>query len=256
MGHIWDEDLAELNNPLPTWWRNLFYATIVFALGYLALYPGLGEFKGLLGWSAINQYQDEMDIADARYGPLFDKYLTQDLVTVSEDPTAGRMGERLFVTYCSQCHGSDARGARGFPNLRDDDWLWGGDAETIKQTIMHGRTGVMPAWELPLGGTEGVADVTDYVLSLSGRKHDAEAALRGKGKFMMCIGCHGIEGTGNPILGAANLTDRIWLHGSTRLRIEQSIGQGRQGQMPAHADFLGEAKVHLLAAYIYGLSEN
>lgn len=256
MGHVWDENLEELNNPLPRWWLNMFYITLFFGIIYLALYPGLGSFAGYLGWSAEGQYEDEMDLADNRYGPLFEKYLGQDLVSVSEDAEAEKMGERLFVTYCSQCHGSDARGARGFPNLRDSAWLWGGDADAIKVSIMDGRNGVMPAWEAPLGGPEGVSDMTDYVLSLSGRKHDEPAALRGKEKFALCVGCHGADGTGNPLLGAPNLTDRTWLYGGSRKAITESIAVGRNGQMPAHRKFLGEAKVHLLAAYVYGLSED
>ena len=176
MDHVWDGDLVELNNPLPRWWLGMFYITLYFSIGYLVLYPGLGTFKGLLGWTSTGQYQHEVDIADAKYGPLFKKYQEMPIVAVADDPNARRMGERLFVNYCATCHGSDARGARGFPNLRDNDWLYGGAPEVIEQTILDGRTGVMPAWGAALGGDAGVADVTEYVFSLSGRNVDAVAA--------------------------------------------------------------------------------
>jgi len=195
-----------------------------------------------------------MDIADSRYGPLFKKYASMDIVTVAADPDAQRMGERMFVSYCATCHGSDARGARGFPNLRDNDWLYGGAPETIEQTILDGRNGVMPPWEAALGGESGVADMTEYVFSLAGRKADQAGAQRGKEKFeMMCVACHGADGTGNQALGAPNLTDNIWLYGGTRKRVTESIAKGRNGQMPPHRNFLGEEKAHLLAAYVYSL---
>lgn len=256
MGHVWDEDLEELNNPLPRWWLNLFYITLYFGIGYLLLYPGLGTFAGWLGWTSQGQYEQEMRKAEEQYGPLYQQFLARDIVSLSDDPKARKVGERLFANYCATCHGSDARGARGFPNLRDEDWLWGGTPETIEQTIADGRTGTMPAWEAAVGGEQGVADVAAYVLSLSGRSHYADAAARGKEKFQqLCVACHGANGAGNQALGAPNLTDRIWLHGSSSARIMETIAKGRQGQMPPHRDFLGDAKVHLLAAYVYGLSE-
>jgi len=255
MGHSWDEDLVELNNPLPRWWLNLFYITLYFSIGYLVLYPGLGTFKGLLGWSSVGQYQREVDIADAKYGPLFKKFQEMPIVAVAADPEARRMGERLFVNYCATCHGSDARGARGFPNLRDNDWLYGGAPETIQQTILDGRSGVMPAWKSALGGDAGVSDVAEYVFSLGGRHVDQDAAARGGEKFqMLCVACHGADGTGNQALGAPNLTDNIWLYGGSSKQVMESIADGRNGVMPPHRDFLGEGKVHLLAAYVYSLS--
>jgi cytochrome c oxidase cbb3-type subunit 3 len=254
-GHVWDEDLEELNNPLPRWWLNMFYITLFFGIGYLILYPGLGSFAGMLGWTSIGQYEQEIDLADAKYGPLFSRYESMDIVAVADDPDARRMGERLFVNYCATCHGSDARGARGFPNLRDNDWLYGGDPETIEQTILNGRNGVMPAWESALGGEAGVADMTEYVLGLSGRNVDTEAAARGGEKFaMLCAACHGADGTGNQALGAPNLTDNIWLYGGSSTSVAETIAKGRNGVMPAHAEFLGKDKVHLLAAYVYSLS--
>ena len=253
-GHVWDENLEELNNPLPRWWLYMFYLTIAFAIGYLILYPGMGAYKGLLNWTSAGQYETEVKAADAQYGPLFDKYLKQDLVAVAHDKKANKMGERLFVTYCAVCHGSDARGARGFPNLRDNDWLYGGEPETIKTTIMYGRQAAMPAWGSVLG-EEGVNEVANYVMSLSGRKVDQALAEKGKAKFATyCAGCHMPDGKGNHAVGAPNLTDNIWLYGGSPRTIKKTITAGRNGRMPAHADFLGEAKVHLLAAYVYSLS--
>jgi cytochrome c oxidase cbb3-type subunit 3 len=255
MGHVWDENLEEFNNPLPRWWLNLFYITLVFGLVYLVLYPGLGSFPGLLDWTSTGQYQHEVDVADASYGPLFTKYRGMPIVAVAADPEAQKMGERLFVNYCSVCHGSDARGARGFPNLRDNDWLYGGSPEQIEQTVLSGRSGVMPAWQDALGGDQGVADVAQYVLSLSGRNVDPAAAGRGKEKFQtLCVSCHGADGKGNQALGAPNLTDNIWLYGASEKIVAETIAKGRTGQMPAHKEFLGEDKVHLLAAYVYSLS--
>ena len=255
MDHVWDGDLVELNNPLPRWWLNMFYITLYFSIGYLALYPGLGTFKGLLEWTSTGQYEREIDIADAKYGPLFKKFQEMPIVAVAADPEARRMGERLFVNYCATCHGSDARGARGFPNLRDNDWLYGGGPDVIQQTILEGRTGVMPAWRDALGGDAGVADVTEFVFSLSGRDVDQAAAARGGEKYqMLCVACHGADGTGNQALGAPNLTDSIWLYGGSGKQVMETIAKGRIGVMPPHRDFLGEDKVHLLAAYIYSLS--
>jgi cytochrome c oxidase cbb3-type subunit 3 len=253
--HVWDEDLRELNNPLPRWWVGLFYITLVFSIGYLVLYPGLGSFAGILDWSSVGQYDKEMVAAQERLGPIYQQYLEQDIAGLAQDEQALATGQRLFINHCSTCHGSDARGARGFPNLRDEEWLWGGTPEAIQTTILEGRTGIMPAWSAALGGSAGVSDVTDYVLSLSGREHDAAAAARGKEKFdMLCVACHGAEGKGNPALGAPDLTNNVWLHGGSRARIEQTIAAGRQGMMPGHREFLGEGKVHLLAAYVYSLS--
>lgn len=253
-GHVWDEDLAEYHNPLPRWWMWLFYITVVFALGYLLYYPGLGGFEGLGKWSSAGRYEQEMAKAEATYGPLFEKYLKQDVVAVAADPEARQMGQRLFLTYCSQCHGSDARGARGFPNLADNDWLWGGEPDAIKASIRDGRHGVMPPMGAALGGDQGVREVAHYVLSLSGRNHDARLAAAGKEKFAVCAACHGEAGTGNPAMGAPNLTDNVWLYGAGEAAVIESIVQGRNGVMPAQKDVLSEAKIHLLTAYVYGLA--
>ncbi|MCP4981783.1 MAG: cytochrome-c oxidase, cbb3-type subunit III [Gammaproteobacteria bacterium] len=255
-GHVWDGDLTELNNPLPRWWLGLFYITIVFSGFYLLLYPGLGTFAGILDWTSQGQYEEEVAKTEAEVGPLFERYQQTAILDLIKDEDALKVGERLYANYCTTCHGSDARGARGYPNLRDGDWLWGGDPENIKATIMHGRQAAMPAWEGPLGGESGVDEVAQYLLSLSGRATIAELAEKGKAKYeVFCIACHGPTGTGNIALGAPNLTDDIWLYGGSLTRISQSIAKGRNGKMPPHAEFLGEAKVHLLAAYVYGLSQ-
>lgn len=254
-GHVWDEDLQEWHNPMPSWWMWLFYITIVFALVYLILYPGLGSYKGSLGWTSTNQYQDEQKQAAATYGPVIDKYLKQDVVKVAADPEAREIGQRLFLNYCAQCHGSDAGGSRGYPNLRDSDWLYGGSPEMIKTTLLNGRNGAMPPMGAAVGGAEEVRDVAHYVLSLSGRTHDSLRAQRGKPKFTAnCVACHGADGKGNQQIGAPNLTDDIWLHGGTEAVIAETIVKGRMNQMPAHKDFLDEGKIHLLTAYVLGLS--
>ena len=252
-GHVWDGDLTEYNNPLPRWWMWLFYITIIFSLGYLAVYPGLGAFEGLFKWTSTGAYDTEVSEAGTEYGPLFDKYLKTDIVTLSKDTKANAMGQRLFLNYCSQCHGSDAGGAKGFPNLRDKDWLYGGDPATIETTILNGRNGVMPALGAAVGGEEGIKELTNYVRSLSGLTHDAKLAEAGKPKFAICAACHGIDGKGNQAMGAPNLADPVWLYGSSEENIAEGIRNGRNNMMPAQKERLGEAKVHLLAAYVYSL---
>ncbi len=254
-GHVWDDNLEELNNPLPRWWLYMFYITIVFGIVYLILYPGMGSFSGVFNWTQVNQLEREEAAATEQYAPLYDGFMEKDVAALASDADAMKTGERLFVNYCSTCHGSDARGARGFPNLRDNDWLYGGTPEAIKHTIVNGRQAVgMVAWEAPLGGEQGVADVTEYVMSLSGRDVDTAAAERGKQKFdMFCVGCHMPDGTGNTALGAPNLTDDVWLYGGTPRAIKTSIAEGRNGYMPGQGEFLGDAKVHVLTAYIYSL---
>ncbi|MGB1800821.1 MAG: cytochrome-c oxidase, cbb3-type subunit III [Gammaproteobacteria bacterium] len=254
MGHVWDENLEEYNNPLPAWWLYMFVLTIVWGVGYLIMYPGLGAFSGVLGWSQVNQLEAEMQSADETYGPIYKKYQDTDLVALSKDETALKIGERLYASYCTTCHGSDARGARGYPNLRDDDWLFGGEPENIKTSIMKGRNALMPAWEAVLSESD-IFNVTSYVEQLSGRIVDSLHASKGKQIYNInCAACHGPEGKGNPIMGAPNLSDDIWLYGGSQKKIIESIIRGRNGIMPAHGEFLGEAKVHILSAYIYSLS--
>jgi len=254
MGHVWDENLAEFNNPLPNWWRWLFYITIVFGLLYLVFYPGLGRFAGTFGWTSHGQYDEEQTAAAKNYGPLFAKYAAMDIPSVAADPQAREIGQRLFLNYCSQCHASDARGGRGFPNLTDRDWLYGGDPVAIKTTITSGRNGIMP----PLGaalGEDGVKNVANYVLLLSGSEHDVALAAKGKETFTtICAACHGVDGKGNQALGAPNLTDRVWLYGGSLTTISETIRNGRTNKMPAWGEFLGDEKTHLLTAYVWGLS--
>lgn len=254
MGHVWDDDLAELNNPLPAWWAWLFVITIVFSAVYLVLFPGLGAFKGVLGWSSTQQYVQEQQKAAAKYDPLYRQFAAVPVEQLAGDERARAIGERLFLNNCSQCHSSDAKGSRGYPNLADKDWLWGGQPANIQETIMNGRHGQMPALGEALGGDEAVDDVAHYVLSLSDSRHDTLKALRGKAKFSMCVACHGADGRGNPAMGAPNLTDKVWLHGGTLARIRETISKGRNNQMPGFAERLGQDKVHLLAAYVWGLS--
>lgn len=258
-GHTWDGDLQEYNNPLPRWWLWLFYITLIFAGVYLASYPGLGNFQGMYGWSSHgSQYEAEMQAAEDKYGPIYKQFAAvavDELATKPEYEEARAMGKRLFLTYCMQCHGSDARGARGFPNLADNDWLWGGTGEQIQMSIANGRNGMMPAHGHL--GAEKIDQVASYVMSLSGRQVDAAKAEAGKQVFqtMGCVGCHGMDGTGNQMLGAPNLTDKTWLYGGSEGVIKQTITKGRGGVMPAHKDLLGDDKVHLLAAYVSSLSK-
>jgi cytochrome c oxidase cbb3-type subunit 3 len=255
-GHTWDEDLTEYNNPLPRWWAWLFYLTIAFSLAYLVLYPGLGSYRGTLGWTQLNQLEDETRAANERFGPIYEKFAAQDLVALAKAPEALAIGQKLFLNHCSQCHASDGGGSRGFPNLTDRDWLWGGTPEAIKASITDGRTGTMPPMAGAVGGDEGARDVAHYVLSLSERTYDSLRAFRGKALFQQaCVACHGADGKGNPQLGAPNLTDGIWLHGSGEQNIIEQILKGRTNQMPAHKDILSPAKIHLLTAYVYGLSQ-
>lgn len=253
-GHVWDENLAEYNNPLPRWWLYLFWITLIFSVVYLALYPGFGNFKGVLGWSSTGQYYTEQAQAEERYGPIFARFRGMDVAAVAADPEARGMGERLFQTYCAQCHGSDARGARGFPNLTDGGWQWGGEPDAIKATITNGRTGVMTPFGAVLG-PEGVRDVANYVRSLNGLAHDSLRAQRGEELFQTnCVACHGAEAQGMAMLGAPNLTDNNWLWGSSEAAIIDIVTNGRMNRMPGFGDFLGEDKVHLLTAYVWGLT--
>ncbi|MDO6705345.1 cytochrome-c oxidase, cbb3-type subunit III [Photobacterium sp. 1_MG-2023] len=284
MGHEYD-GIREINNPLPKWWSYMFWGTIIFSLGYLALYPGLGNFKGLLGWQSsdqtvrtvaeskasiaqsqkdqeLDQYAKELGDAEKSYGELFQSLAYDEsgnnlrpIEAIAADQDARRVGQRLFLQNCAQCHGSDARGQQGFPNLTDNDWLYGGEPETIKTTIMHGRQGAMPAWIDTLG-EQGVQEVASYTLSLSGRKVNAKEAAAGKQRFVVCAACHGTDGKGNPAFGAPDLTDNIWLFGGSRSAVVDTITHGRQGVMPAWDNILGEEKVQLISAYVWGLSNS
>lgn len=254
-GHQWDEDLAEYNNPLPRWWSWLFYLTIIFSLVYLVLYPGLGSsWRGTLGWTQVGELEAEQRAAHKQFGPLYEKFAAQDVHALARNPEARAIGQKLFLNNCAQCHASDGAGSRGFPNLTDRDWQWGGDAAAIKATIAEGRTGVMPPFGEVLGA-DGVKNVAHYVRSLSGLTTDSIRVAKGReGYQQICAACHGAEGKGNAALGAPNLADRTWLHGSAEPVIIETITHGRTGQMPAHKALLDEAKIHLLTAYVLSLS--
>ncbi|ALG67338.1 cytochrome-c oxidase, cbb3-type subunit III [Beggiatoa leptomitoformis] len=255
MGHVWDGDLEEFNNPLPMWWLNMFYITLFFGIIYLILFPGLGSFKGYLGWTEVKQYEQEVDAANTRFGPLYEQFKTQPIPELIANKDALQIGQRLFITYCTACHGSDAGGGPGFPNLRDTDWLWGGTPEAIQATITNGRQAMMPDAKTNGLNEQDIKNVVQYVRSLSGLPHNADVATEGKKKFdTICMACHGMEGKGTQAMGAPNLTDNVWLYGRDEQTIEETVRYGRRGKMPAQLDFLGEAKVHLLATYIYSLS--
>ncbi|MDZ4731190.1 MAG: cytochrome-c oxidase, cbb3-type subunit III [Xanthomonadales bacterium] len=254
-GHVWDEDLVELNAPLPRWWLHLFNITIVYGFIYLALYPGLGNVQGLLGWTQLAQYNEEITAAELQQKDVFANFnnMTPEQLIASDE--ANDTGRRLFANNCAMCHGSDGRGAPGFPNLADDDWLYGSAHEQILTSINQGRMGVMP----PLGdalGDQGVLEVSVYVQQLAGQKADQAMAAAGKTRFaMLCAACHGPDGQGNQALGAPNLSDDIWLYGGNPDSIIASVRRGRNGNMPAHENLLSEDRRRLLAAYVASLSK-
>ena len=272
------DGIVEINNQLPRWWTIMFYATLVWGLIYFILYPGLGGFQGLLGWKSSNQgilslaeskaaveaakangevveYDRQIEHANAQYGPIFEAYAKQDIETLATNSDALKVGQRLFLQNCSQCHGSDARGGNGFPNLTDNDWLYGGSPSQIKTSIMQGRQAAMPAWGASLG-EQGVKEVVAYTLSLSGRTVDPVVAEKGQARFAVCAACHGADGTGNIAMGAPNLTDNVWLYGGSERAVVETVTHGRNGVMPAWKDILGENKVHLISAYVYSLSQD
>ena len=253
-GHVWDGDLREMNNPLPRWWAWLFVLTIVFAFAYLALYPGLGTYAGKLGWTSTGQHQAEVDKGNAEVAPLYAKFSAMKPEDMSKDPQAMAIGERLYMNNCAQCHASDARGNKGFPNLTDGDWLHGGTTDKIKETLTKGRIGNMPPMAAALGSADDVKNVAQYVLSLSGSPHDSLQAALGKSKFGVCAACHGVDGKGNQALGAPNLTDDIWLHGYGAPAIIAMINGGKVNQMPAQGEKFTKAQPPVLTSYIYALS--
>jgi cytochrome c oxidase cbb3-type subunit 3 len=253
-GHVWDGDLREMNNPLPRWWVYLFVITVVFAFVYLALYPGLGTYKGTLGWTAAGQHQKEIDKGNAEVAPLYAKFTAMAPEELSRDTQAMTIGERLFMNNCAQCHASDARGTKGIPNLTDGDWLHGGTPEVIKTTLTQGRMGNMPPMAAAVGSSGDVKNLAQYVLSLSGSPHDSVQAALGKEKFAACAACHGANGKGNQALGAPNLTDDIWLHGYGEAAIISMINNGKVNQMPAQGEKLTEGQIHVLTSYVWSLS--
>lgn len=255
MGHSFD-GIEEYDNPLPKWWFYLFMSTIVFALGYLALYPGLGNYKGLLGWTSVNQWEAEVAEADALYGPIYAQYGKTAVPELAKVDDAMKLGQRLFANNCAVCHGSAARGQVGFPNLTDTDWLYGGSPEAILYTLNNGRMGAMPAKGVMPNMTDTQVDqVVNYVLSFSDRAKDPASVEAGKAVFMQaCTACHGVDGKGMQALGAPNLTDNVWLYGSTFDWIRQTVIHGRQNQMPSQSGRLSQDQIQILAAYVYSMS--
>ena len=253
-GHVWDEDLKEMNNPLPLWWVGLFVITVFFGLAYLWLFPGLGGFEGRKAWTSQSEYEAEVQEANQALAPLYAQFDALPADQLAKDPKAMAIGQRLFMNNCSQCHGSDARGTKGYPNLTDSDWLYGGDPETIKQTITHGRQGMMPPMAQAVGSPQDISDLAHHVLSLSSSPHDSLKAASGKTKFSVCTACHGIDGKGNQSIGAPNLTDKIWLHGWGEQAIVQMINQGKRNVMPAQKDRLTASQIHVLTGYVWSLS--
>jgi len=253
-GHVWDEDIREMNNPLPRWWVWLFVITIVFGLGYLAYFPGLATYAGSAGWTQQNQYEAEVAKANEELKPIYAKFDGLSVEALSKLPAAKAIGERLYMNNCSQCHASDARGGRGFPNLTDNDWLHGGSPEKIEETITNGRNGMMPPMASVVGTEEDVKNLANYVLSLSGSMHDAAKAGLGAEKYATCAACHGQSGEGNQALGAPNLADNIWLHGAGEAAIIDRITNGKMNQMPAQKDKLTPEQIKVLAAYVWGFS--
>lgn len=253
-GHVWDEDLRELNNPLPLWWMGLFVLTVAFAGIYLALYPGLGSAAGKLGWTSLGEHAADVAQTRAAMAPVYAAFTGMTPEQLAKDPKAHAIGERLFANNCAQCHGADAKGSKGFPNLTDNDWLWGGSYDTIVETITKGREGNMPVMAPAVGSAEDVRNVAHYVMSLSGSPHNALYAQLGKPKFVVCAACHGPAGKGNQALGAPNLTDNIWLFRGGRDGVRETIMGGRQSTMPAHENILTPDEIRVVAAYVYGLS--
>jgi cytochrome c oxidase cbb3-type subunit 3 len=253
-GHEHD-GIQEYDNPLPMWWVYMFIISTVFAVGYLIYYPGLGNVKGIGGWTELKQWQDEVDRHEARFAPIYAELAAMTPEQMAADRRASQVGRRLFINNCSTCHGVTAKGGFGFPNLTDGEWIYGRDFEAIQSTILNGRIAVMPPWGAALGD-DGVNEVTEYVRQLAGLEHDTAAAELGVAKYnMFCVACHGAEGVGNEALGYPNLNNDIWLYGGEREQIAFTLRHGRNGNMPAHRDMLGEEKAKILAGYVMTLGE-
>ena len=257
-GHVWDGNLREYNNPLPRWWLWLFILTIVFALVYLAVFPGLGSYKGLLKWSTEGEHQQDVTQLRAQVAPLYAAFAAQSVEDLAKDKRALAVGERLFMNNCSQCHGSDGGGSKGFPNLTNANPAWLGErgAAHIVQTVTNGRTGLMPPMGAAVGGEAEMSEVANYVLSLSGSPYNEIKAFSGKSKFATCAACHGVDGKGNKALGAPNLTDDYWLHGWGEAAIVSAIKNGKNNVMPAQSPKLSGEQIHVVAAYVLSLSQS
>ena len=271
--HTWDGDLKEMNNPMPGWWLSLFYLMIAFAIAYLFLYPGV--YKGSKGWTQLTQYQQESRRVDARSAEYFRHYAGKSVEDLAKDPDALATGRRIFLQNCAVCHATDAGGTPGnYPNLTDKDWIWGGTPDNIINTITNGHTGAMPAGGALIAVAPGQApsaedqekleDVSNYILSLGGYEHDKTLAEKGKELYSTsCVACHGPDGKGNPVIGGINLADQTWLYAddpedtaALKAFIQQQIQKPRNNVMPAWKDILGEAKIKVVAAYVYSLSQD
>jgi len=256
VGHKWDGDLEEWNNPAPKWWLYLYFITVFWGIAYLIAMPGLGTFKGVLGWTSTGQYEAEMQHAAATYEPIYEEFAAMDFAELARNEEALALGRSLFASYCTTCHGSDARGATGYPNLTDDNWQWGNTEQDLVNTLTNGRTAAMPVLAPALGGDEGVDNMVQYVKSLSGGEMNAAAQAAQPLFAAMCSACHGMDGKGNKIFGAPNLTDDVWLYGGSDAAIRETIVGGRNGMMPAHGELLGPNRTKILAAYVLSLSQN
>ena len=271
--HTWDGDLKEMNNPMPGWWLSLFYLMIAFAIAYLFLYPGV--YKGSKGWTQLTQYQQESRRVDARSAEYFRHYAGKSVEDLAKDTDALAIGRRIFLQNCAVCHATDAGGTPGnYPNLTDKDWIWGGTPENIINTITNGHTGAMPAGGALISVTPGQApsaedqqkleDVSNYILALGGYEHDQALAEKGKELYgTSCVACHGPDGKGNPVIGGINLADQTWLYAedsedpaALKTFIQNQIQHPRNNVMPAWKDILGEAKIKVVAAYVYSLSQD
>lgn len=255
-GHVWDEDLREYNNPLPRWWMWLFILTVVFSGIYLALFSGLGGFQGSQKWSQVAEHDADVKRLRESLAPLYAEFTAKSVAELSKDPRALAIGERQFMNNCSQCHGSDARGSKGYPNLTNGNagWLGPRTGEHIVKTITEGRQGVMPPMGAAIGSEAAISDLAHYVLSLSGSPHNEIKAFNGKQYFGACAACHGVDGKGNKTVGAPNLSDNYWLHGWGEAAIVSIIKNGKTNVMPAQNVKLTPEQIHVVAAYVMSLS--
>lgn len=260
--HVWDGDITEYNKPLPRWWINLFYLTIIFGIGYFAWYGGLGSYEGIGKWSSQNEHALDKAKTDARLEETFAPYRNQPIDVLAQNANAVSLGRSIFSNTCATCHGSSAQGAIGYPNLNDGSWQWSGEPEQVLTTILDGREGIMPEWGKVLtgmGGPNAVDYVVAYVRTLSQPELIARDYMAAQGRPLyegLCVACHGVEGKGNQDLGAPDLTDDYWLYGSSKAALRESIAQGRHGVMPAHRTLLGETRARLVAAYVWSLSNS
>ena len=246
-GHAWDGGkLRESVRRLPRWWAIMSLASLFVAIGYLVLFPGFGNFKGVLGWTSEQQVAQAREENARKLGEMFARYRQYPVDRLSQDDVALQYGRRLFQDNCAACHGVKAEGGYGYPALTVN----GDDGEFVIATALNGRNGVMPPWGAVLG-EQGVSEVANYVLSLSGAPHDAARAQAGEARFKeTCVACHGADGKGNKALGAPDLTDRSWIYGGDLASVTQSIRDGRNGTMPAWKDRLGEDQVRMIAAWL------